>query len=886
MFRFNLDHAVAALRRALDQRSAFTTDDLDELESHLRDHVESLMKQGATSREAFEQATARLGALDDVEQAFRRVRFGRTKRAIMLSSMARRSAAMIRNHAKVALRSLRRDSGPTLINLSGLAFGFACAILILLFVRDELSYDRFHANADRIYRVTFEESGNGMSIHRAVTHSALGPTLKREIPEVLEQARFAHLDDVTLTVEARQALPSDFAFADSTFLDVFSFEVVEASRQLAGPNALMLTRSMASKLFGDADPIGRHVTANRPRYGDFELEVVGIIEDVPRNSHLSFDALASRQVFEAVNPYISDDNWFNIGGHTYILTDRPERIAAKIPAITDARLAEYTAVRKMDLAFHLQALTDIHLTSNLENELQPNGSMAAVRLFGVVGFLILFMACANFVNLATARSVRRGREVGIRKVLGGARGHLGIQFLIENVALVFTAGLAGWILSVAGLGILNHLGGKELSLAVLFEPGLIGLLMGSILATGVLAGAYPAFVLARFRPALVIKGLDRRGSPGQAFVRNALIVTQIAVTCCLFAGTAVVVRQLDYVRSKHLGFDVERLLVLPHHRVMQESLDLQTVRTELLRHPGIEGVAATSRVPFQPKMITNGALIPEGSTAEVPVMWDAVDPGYVPTMGIRLVAGRNLMEADSASVLVNETAVRQFGWEDPIGKRVMSPLTGEPIATVVGVVGDLHYGSLHRPISAGAYWLGSGRSLRQYLVRVRPDTETIDFLKRKWAAFAPGNPFEYAFLDDNYDALYRSEARLSKLTGLFAGVAALIAALGLFGLAAYVTEERRKEIGIRKVVGATTTGVVTLLSKDFLKLVVAGVVIASPVAYLSALRWLEGFAYHASIGAGPFVVALASSLAVASVAVGFRTFRAASINPIHHLRHE
>ena len=802
-----------------------------------------------------------------------------------------RGPIMWKNYLNVALRHIRKHKGYAFLNVGGLALGLACCLLIMFYVKDELSYDRHLPNAERIYRVTQTETGDDRAFHRAVTPPALAPTLKHEFAEVQHAVRFGKFGGGTFQIQGRTFHDVPFSFADSVFFEVFRlpFLLGDPTTAFREPNSVILTRTGARRYFGDADPLGQRI-GGTARFERSDLVVTGVIEDIPSNTHFSFDVLVNRAGVMRRDSRVTDDQWWLYGEYTYILLPKAggEQAAAleqKLSLLSEKYLSERSGVT---FGFHLQPVRRIHLYSHLAAEYQPNGQAAYVYIFSGVALLILLIACINFMNLATARATQRAREVGVRKVVGAHRGQLIGQFLGESVMLAGAASALALMLAWAALPLFNHLADKDLALhgaawAWFLVPGMA-------LLVGVLAGSYPAFFLSAFRPALVLKGGNGVGSLWAGRIRRGVVVAQFAFSIILLISTAVVYTQWAYMQQADLGFDKEHVVVLPY-RSIAPSFTPETIRQELLRHPGVQRVAMARFVPTD-EPIANGSPIPEGLAYEVPVYWRAIDVEYLPTLGLEVIEGRSLSErlaSDTVGAfLINETAARQFGWTEPLGKALLNPFNRQPMGRVIGVVRDFHVASLHEEIKPLVYVTGARRNYRHLIVRFNPGQveETMAFLEQQWSTFAPGRAFTYFFLDEQYDALYRFEQRLSQLIGLFALLAVLVACLGLFGLAAFTATQRTKEIGIRKALGATVGGIVVLLSKDFIKLVLWAVVLAAPVAYLAAQHWLEGFAYRVEISWGIFLMVGSLALALALVTVGYQAVRAALTDPVKALRYE
>ncbi len=795
---------------------------------------------------------------------------------------------MFRNYITVAVRNLLRHKAYSLINISGLAIGMACCILILLYVQDELSYDRYHENAGRIYRLALEAQIPGKVLKAPVTPGPMGPAFANDYPEVISAVRFYRdpWHNPLVSHGDKRFYQERFFFADSNVFDMFTFPLIRGNPKTAlrEPNSIVITEEMAEKYFGNEDPMGK-VLAVELRHMLADFRVTGILRRIPHNSHFRFDCLAPianvsdlwRDIF---------DNWGNYLVCTYLLLrkdPRPALLEEQFPSFMNTHMKD----EQMSITLHLQPLTRIHLHSHLEYEIEPNSDIAYIYVFSAIAFFILVIACINFINLSTARSTNRAKEVGMRKAVGAHRLQLIRQFLGESVFLSLIALMLAIALVELALPALNALAGKELAMGYGGNlPVLLGL-VGIALFVGIVSGTYPAFFLSAFQLADVLKGTLKAGSKNP-LLRRVLVVLQFAISIILIIGTGVVYNQLDYIRDKRLGFHKEHVIVLPI-RGQEVRQNYEAIRSKLLQDPDILGVAASSRVPGG--IIGKCSISPEGAQNEFVVPWLSVDHDFIETLGIELAAGRDFSKdfaTDAAeAIMLNEAAVKRFGWESPhkaIGKKAR--FWGKKRA-VTGVVKDFHISSLHHSIEPLVLHVHPNDFL--YIsARIRSDhiSDALDFLKHTWHEFAPNHPFEYFFLDDSFDKLYRAEHKLGRIFGSFSLLAISIACLGLFGLASFATEQRTKEIGIRKVLGASVSGIVLLLSKEFTKLVIVSNLIAWPIAYFAMKDWLENFAYHIHIGVGTFVLGGILALIIALLTVSFQAIKAALANPVDALRYE
>jgi putative ABC transport system permease protein len=788
---------------------------------------------------------------------------------------------MLTNYLIVTLRALLKRPGYTALNVFGLGLGLAGCFLIVLFIQHERSFDRFHENADRIHRLIYARGEDPQRY--ATTGAGFAGLLQERFPEVervirVEQNRMPHLR--LPNGEMRQA--GVVTLADDGFFEVFSFPLLHgrAEEALDDPRSIVLTETSARSLFGDADPIGQTVG-----WGDqFDLTVSAVAADPPENSTVRFDMVAPfRLLTQLAGPNALED-FTNFNYMTYVLLHaHVDRAALEERAVSVARerFGENSNYRPI-----FQPLMSLHFDRGVMFDYASIRNPRYLYVFGAIGLLILLLACVNFTNLATARATQRAKEVGVRKTLGSGRRELIGQFLGESVLLALVATMVG--LGMAALAApafneaINSTAGVRLA-----QPALLALLLAIGVAAGVLAGSYPAFYLSAFRPASVLKG-DLSLGRGTPRLRRGLVVFQFAATAFMLVATITVYRQLGYMQTHDLGFDQEHVITVRPPAPIRQRYD--AFRQELLSSPH---VAAVSRGNVPGAVRTNrGYNWPGGAedSEQGSGFWTLIaDPDHRETLGLELVAGRWFIESEADeqdAYILNETLTRQLGWtpKEAVGQPFRA--WDRPMGQVVGVARDFNFQSLHSAVEPVVMnykpdWLGS-----EVAVRLAPGhlPSALADVRAHWETFAPGYAFEYTFLDEVFGELYRSEQRLGRLFGLFAGLAVLIACLGLFGLAAYSAEQRTREIGVRKVLGARPAQLVGLLSKDFARLVVIGVVIASPVAYWAMSRWLEAFAYRVELGPGVFLAAGLLALAIALVTVSSLAYRAATTDPINALR--
>jgi putative ABC transport system permease protein len=808
---------------------------------------------------------------------------------------------MLNNYLTVAVRTLLRSKGYSALTLLSLALGLTVSMLIMLYVADEFSYDRHHRNATRIYRINSEISFQLNWNKSASSPTPMGATLKRDFPEVEDAARLGTAGSMLVKSGGENVREEKVLYADSTVFNVFTLPVLAGNPQkaLAAPGSVVITESTARRYFRTPDALNRVLVFNN---GEVR-RVTAVIRDLPAQSHFQADFLLP--LHETAGAKVN--KWGNHMFVTYVLlrpgTD-PKSVEAKFEQIlqtyVDPALRQFfnttlAETRKAGNGFiyTLLPLTDIHLYSDRGNELAPAGSIGYVYLFGGIAGLILLIAVFNFVNLATARSAKRAREIGVRKVLGSGRGSLVGQFLAESLLYTLLA------LGVAVLGVslllpvFNHLAAKSLPLSRLLDGSFVIALLAGTVGVGLLAGLYPAFYLSSFQAAVVVKG--KGGAvPGRGGLRSTLVVFQFSLSILLIVGTLLIHRQLQYIQTRQLGFDKEQVVVVQTALASQHQT--LVFKQEALRHRGVQAGTVSSFLPVPSRRISDG-WYPEGTSDDKYVIrmqeWK-VDPDYVATLGMRLRQGRNFTKgraADAKAAIINESAAKRLGYANPVGKIIHN---GDNSAVgklqIIGVVKDFHFESLHSEVGPVILHQDTalGQSWEAVSFRLAPGDVpgTLAVLEKQWKKTAPGLPFEYAFLDASFDALYRSEQRTGHLFTAFAAVAILIACLGLFGLSAFTAEQRTKEMGIRKVFGASVPQLVTLLSKDFLRLVLLSNLLAAPLAWWAGKQWLENYAFRTGIGPEVFGLAAAASVGIALLTVSFQSLKAALTNPVESLRSE
>ncbi len=803
---------------------------------------------------------------------------------------------MLRNYLLIAIRNLRKHKTFSFINITGVAVGLACFLLIALYVADELSYDRYNTNADRIYRVarTFLSTDGTPSLKLAQAAPPFGPLIKQDFPGVEQMVRT--LDNNGLIRYGEHSFnEEDIYFAEANLFNVFDIKLVNGNPDLAlvNPFAILFSRPMAEKYFGTESPIGKTVRLNN----QFDMTVTGVFEPLPAQAHfhptflISFSTLNDPRVYGAEG---LRSNWGNNSFNTYLLlkagrSGDPQRLEAAFPAFQDRHVPANDGRKASSFSvLNLQKLTDIHLRSHTDSELEPAGDISYIYLFSAIGLFILLIACINYMNLATARSAGRAKEVGMRKVVGALRAQLIGQFLSESLLLVlFALGIA-ILLVMLCLPTLNEFTHKQVSFNQLLNPVFLSILVGVTLLTALVAGSYPAFFLTSFRPLGVLKG-QIASAMRTGKLRQALVVTQFAIAIVLIISTVVVYSQMKYIQDYRLGYQKEQMLLLPD--VGDSTTNYETLRQQLVQTGIVRDIGRSSRIPSGRLLDSYNARTMTGdSMAPVNINLRAlrIDHDFIPTYQIAMAAGRNFSRAyptDTAMVVLNETAVRLLGWtpEQAIGKPFQyGPASGQ----VIGVTKDFHFESLHQQMAALAMIL-TPRQLNWLSVPLKGNIPAgVQRVESVWKQFFPEQPFNYQFLDERFDRLYAREQTQQTLFSIFAGIAILISCLGLFGLSMFMAEVRTKEIGIRKVLGASEMSLVTLFSKDFVKLVFVALVIAAPVAWYAMHTWLNDFAYRTGIHWWVFLLAGGLTMLIALLTVSFQSVKAALMNPVKSLRSE
>ncbi len=793
---------------------------------------------------------------------------------------------MFRNYFKVAFRNVLRNKSASLIKVISLSVGMICFGIIALFVNHELSYDRFHQDTGRVYRVVKDfVNDDGSTIPDATTPPALAPVIQQDLPEVAYTTRlFPNWGrKYLLQYGDTQSYEQEVVRIDSSFFDVFTFPFIKGQKAeaVASNNFIILTESTAQRLFGNEDPMGKIITIDLGDPG-LDLHVSGVVADVPGNSHFQFDFLIPIRTFNGP----IDQNWNFYNFYTYVRL-KPGADADQFQTKLQPLYNKYRPQGQNQ--FYAQALTDIHLKSNLKWELSANGDYSYVEILATIGIFTIILAAINYINLVTAQSSRRAREVGVRKVSGAVKRSLIGQFLFESLIIAGVSTLISIAAIESMLPRFQNIFNASLSL---FDPqhrDMLVLIILTGVVTGLVAGIYPAFYLSSFKPVNVLKG-SLAGVRGDGLLRKVLVTVQFTISTVLIIGTFVISGQINFVRNKNLGFAKDNVLLI-HNTFRIPNRD--AFITEIKGAAGVVNAGSANGVLGGQNWTTSVAA--KGSENFLLLNFIDTDYDFLDVMGVDFKSGRNFSvenPADSTAVVLNETAVAQLGIHEPVvGTEINTGSADDPYYyKVIGVIGDFHFSSFHEPIKPFGFFLGGGGGggLNTIFVKVASDETqaTIDRIHDIWSKGVPSRPFEFSFQDEQIARLYASEVKFQNLFSNFTYVSIVLACLGLFGLSAYTAQQRTKEIGIRKVLGATVLGVTGLLSKEFLKVVLLSVFISVPIAWYAMEAWLQNFAYRIDLEAWMFIMSGAVAIIIALVTVSFQSVKAALANPVNSLRNE
>ena len=811
---------------------------------------------------------------------------------------------MLKNYFKIAWRNLRKHKFYSFINIFGLGIGIAAFLFILLFIQDELSYDRYHQYGDQIIRLDFHAKLGDNEVTSAQNSAPAGPVLTAEYPEVAAFFRFRDRGSYLVTYEKNTYKEEKVIFADSSFFQFFSIPLIAGNSKTAleQPNSIVLNKKMAKKYFGIQEAIGKTLKLDNQK----DYLVTGVMENIPANTHFDYDFLIS---MSGLTESQEMSNWGSNNFSTYLLlkegTDLnlfEKKAQQTFKQNFEAVLRDFVGTTWDDFMaggnyayLKVMPLQDIHLKSDKANETGANGDIRYVYIFGFIGFFILLIAGINFVNLSTARSINRAKEVGVRKVVGALKNHLVRQFLSESTLIALIAFLFAFLLLHLWLPSFNQITGKNFAFQQFYHPIFLGTALLIATLTGLLSGIYPAFYLSAFQPIKVLKG-SIIGQKNKSLFRNGLVVFQFFITTLLIIGTIVIFQQLSYMQNKKLGYNKEQVLIVNDAYALGNNV--QAFKQKMVEHPSVSSASVSGFLPVPSYRNTSSYFKGKTASQENAILignW-SVDFDYPRTMGLEFVAGRDYDQTrgtDSLAIVINEELAKQLNYEDPIGEYMSgytfddnNQITGTIVYTIIGVVKNFHFANLRESISPLALFIGNSRGAISMRLQTSDVQSFIHSLESNWKTMAPGQPFSYQFLDERFSRMYDTEQKLGKIAAIFAFLAIFIACIGLLGLATFIAQQRTKEIGIRKVLGADIPNLVYLLCKDFGKLILIAFVLALPLSWYLMNQWLADFAYSTSLGIGVFLLAGFLILLMAVLSVIYQATRVALINPVETLKWE
>ncbi len=878
---FELEKAIKQWRKELRKNQAIEDGYAAELESHLRDEFERLVTSGLDVREAFETSVKNIGSVAGIATEYRKSRIEH-----------RFMPDLIWNYFKIASRRIMRHKGFSIINIAGLAIGMACAVLILMWVQNELSYDRFHENRDSLFRVAAYVSFPNRSSHSVIGPPPLAPALKEEFPEIIQSTRVDDCPRLVFKHQDKAFYEQKGLLADPSFLEMFTFPLLEGNPQtaLSNPYSIILTEKTAIKYFGDENPVSKTLMVE-----GLPITVTGVMKNVPENSHFWFDFVLPFEIRREMGDNL--DYWGNSNSYAYVHLHEqaiPSEVDKKIENFLRDKLATvFQMENPFDVRLYLQPITDIHLSSYVKDQdYAVVSDRKYVYVFSVVAFFILIIACINFMNLFTARSLKRAKEIAMRKVVGSKRSQLVKQFMTESLLFSFVSLLVAIVVVYSFLPITQNLLNKSLVMNLLDFKFAAALLLITFL-TGILAGSYPALYLSSFSSIRILKGTDQ-GARGQLMVRKFLVIAQFSLSIILIIATIIIFRQINFMQNTELGFDKENVVYMPLKGNIGRQYE--TFKNELLQESSIFSITAKNSHPLLGSDYTTDIEWPGKDPAQKILMEaTGVDYDYIETMKLEMKEGRSFSreyptDARGAFIL-NERAVQLMGLESPLGKEIQ---VWRKKGVVIGIVKDAYFRSFKQQIEPQIQYLYSHldtREMNEYgviLVRIKGGQipEAIALLEKTWKKMEIDYPFEFGFLDQSVDDQYRKETQISHIINIFTMLGLFISCMGLFGLASFMAEQRTKEIGIRKVLGASVSQILFMLSKDFAKWVALASLIAWPSAYFILRRWLGEFAYRVDIGIDIFLLSTVFALLVALLTVGYQAMKAATQNPVGALRYE
>jgi len=793
---------------------------------------------------------------------------------------------MFKNYLKIALRNMRKNKVYTIINICGLAIGVACCLMVFLYVADELNFDKYHVDNSRIYRIATRETSPTNINEAATTCAAFARALKDNYTQVEKLARILPVSDGVVKNGDNYFYERNRVYTDSDLFSILTIPFIMGNTETAldRPSTVVITNRMARKYFKNENPLGSTILINNR-----EFEITGIVADPPANTHFKYDFFISLKTLEGRYPF---DAWFLSNFYTYIKLKPNVDVndfSEKLKHIAEIYAKEASAEGDENVTYFLQPVSDIHLKSHLQSEMEPAIHSIYLTIFSVVGLFVLLIACFNFINLNTARSAQRAKEVGMRKVIGARRTQLIWQFMGESFVIILLAILLAFLLIELFLPYLNELTAKNFVTSNILQPKIFFALFGLILFVTIFASGYPSLYLSRYQPVVTMKSSVNISS-GNSGLRRILVVGQFVISIFLIIGTIIVYQQLNFMKNQYLGFEKKQKLILPIRGPVSLRDNYEIIRNEFLKHSSINGVAFSSEVPGERTDRWDTKVIGSGDNRYHEMNYYYIDYDYITQYDMKLISGRSFEKGRTTDIegpyILNQTAVKELNWNNPdeaIGKRIEAIRQGE----IIGVVEDFHYQGLQTIVEPLVMQFRPSRFDEISLnIKIENLAETINFARSKWKEFFPGIPFEYFFLDAAFNHQDQAEERIGKIFSTLTFWGLFIACLGLFGLASFITEQKTKEIGIRKVLGATVSGIVLLLSKEYTKWVLLANLFAWPLAWFAMGKWLQNFAYRINIGIEIFLLSAVWALFVAVLTVSFQSIKAALRNPLESLRYE